>query len=149
MIISCSKCHTINRVPDERAHDGAICANCKALLLPAESVDLTDTSFDKVIGTTQGVPVVVDFWAPWCGPCRMMAPMYHQAASQLRGEAILAKLDTEANRITFARFVIRSIPTVVIFLDGQELARFSGARSSAEIVHWVRDQKKASLNQAR
>lgn len=140
MEITCTQCHTINRVPAERIHDGPICASCKTLLLPAVPVELTDVSFDQVVGATHGIPVVVDFWAPWCGPCKMMSPMYHDAARELQGEAILAKLDTEANQMTAARFSIRSIPTVAIFLDGRELARFSGARSAAEIVRWVRDQ---------
>lgn len=140
MEIACTQCHTINRVPAERIHDGAVCASCKTALLPVAPVELTDASFDQVVGATHGIPVVVDFWAPWCGPCKMMAPMYHEAASLLQGEAILAKLDTQENQMSGARFGIRSIPTVAIFLDGRELARFSGVRPTAEIVRWIRDQ---------
>ncbi len=141
MDITCSHCQAINRVPAERAHDGAICAKCKTPLLPDEPLDLDGDVLDAVLANTRGVPVVVDFWAPWCGPCQVMAPLYHEAAIALHGEAILTKLDTEANQVAAARHGIRSIPTVAIFLDGREIARSTGARPAAEIVRWVRAQR--------
>ncbi|MBS1210708.1 MAG: thiol reductase thioredoxin [Proteobacteria bacterium] len=136
MEIVCSHCKTINRVPTERILDGPACGACKQPILPPEPVELTAANFDTVI-TRSGLPVVIDFWAPWCGPCRAMAPMYADAAKQLHGRAVLAKLDTEAHPNIAARFGIRSIPTLAIFKAGQEVAREAGARPAAEIVRWV------------
>lgn len=141
MDITCSHCQAINRVPAERARDGAICAKCKTPLLPDEPLELDGETLDAVIANTRGVPVVVDFWAPWCGPCQVMAPLYHEAAIELQAEAILTKLDTEANQVAAARHGIRSIPTLAVFLDGREIARSAGARPAAEIVRWVRAQR--------
>lgn len=136
MEIVCPHCKTINRVPAERLQDAPVCGACKQAILPAEPIHLTAGNFDALIERSE-LPVVVDFWAPWCGPCRAMAPMFAEAAKQLHGRAILGKLDTEAETAIAARFGIRSIPTLAIFKGGRELTREAGARPTADIVRWV------------
>ena len=135
MHVVCPQCSATNRIPDERLGDGPVCARCKAPLLEAEPFALDDANFDTYVGRT-GLPVVVDFWADWCGPCRMMAPQFEAAARQLP-QVRFAKVDTEAARQTAARFAIRSIPTLMLFRDGVEVARQAGAMSAADIVRWV------------
>jgi thioredoxin 2 len=136
MQIVCCHCHTTNRLPEARLAEGPACGACHRPLLPATPVPLSDADFANFIARTE-LPVLVDFWAPWCGPCRTMAPMFEEAARQLQGKVILAKLDTEASPVTAARYGIRSIPTLALFRAGQEVAREAGARPAAEIVRWV------------
>ena len=135
MRLVCTNCGAINRVPDERLGDDPACGTCKARLLSAEPFALTDTSFNKFISHS-GLPVVVDFWAAWCGPCKMMAPHFSEAAKQMP-RARFAKVDTEAATLTSARFSIRSIPTLVLFKGGQEIARQSGAMQAGDIARWI------------
>jgi thioredoxin 2 len=97
---------------------------------------LTDANFDAMVGKTE-LPIVVDFWAPWCGPCRMMAPQFERAAQQLKGRALLAKVNSDDNPRTAARYAIRSIPTLVMFERGNEVKRLSGALQAPQIVGWV------------
>ena len=114
-----------------------MCGKCGEPLFSGRPAVLTDASFRKHVEKSD-IPVVVDFWADWCGPCKMMAPQFEQAAKELEPGVRLAKLDTDAAQGTAARFNIRSIPTLVLFRDGREVARQPGAMSAADIVRWVR-----------
>ena len=131
--IACAACGATNRVPAARLSEDPSCGRCGAALLPGEPVELTDANFEQVAART-GLPLVVDFWAPWCGPCRMMAPAFEQAAAQLKGRAVLAKVNSDENPALSARFGIRSIPTLVRLEGGREVNRVSGALPAGQIV---------------
>jgi thioredoxin 2 len=131
--VACAACGAVNRVPAERLADDPVCGRCGHALLAGVPVELTDANFDAVVGKTE-LPVLVDFWAPWCGPCRMMAPAFAQAAAQTKGRALLVKVNSDDNPRLAARFGIRSIPTLVRLDGGRETARQAGAVPAAAIV---------------
>jgi thioredoxin 2 len=134
--VVCPHCHTTNRVARARLDDAATCGKCRRPLLSGEPFALDAANFDRHVGASE-LPLVVDFWAPWCGPCRMMAPAYEQVAAKLAPRVRLAKVDTEAEPAIAARFGIRSIPTLVVFRDGREIARTSGALGAPQLTQWI------------
>lgn len=134
--IVCPSCGAKNRVPRERLAESPDCGNCSTPLMAAKPMDVSAEVFDRYIAGTE-LPVVVDCWAAWCGPCKSMAPHYEKAAGALP-EVRFLKLDTDLAPQQSARYAIRSIPTLLLFLDGQEIARQSGAMPAQAIVDWVR-----------
>jgi thioredoxin 2 len=122
-----------------RLKDKPKCGNCHKLLFLAHPIELTVSNFHKHINGS-GIPVVVDFWAPWCGPCKMMAPQFVQAAGRLEPAVRLAKVNTESEQGLGAQFNIHSIPTLVLFKNGIELARQPGAMGVDDIVRWVQSR---------
>jgi thioredoxin 2 len=134
--IVCPQCQAVNRVPAERLGESPDCGRCHRPLFIGKPVELTTADFERHM-TRSDIPLLVDFWAPWCGPCRMMAPAYEQAATQLEPKFRVVKVNTEEEQALGARFGIRSIPTLGLFLHGHEIARQAGAMGTADIVRWA------------
>ena len=136
LLLPCPHCGATNRVPVARIDETPDCGRCGKPLRQGQPIELGDADFDAVVGATR-LPVLVDFWAPWCGPCRMMAPAFEQAGRQLAGRALLVKVNSDDSPRLSGRFGIRSIPTLVLVHQGRELARVSGALTTPQIVQWV------------
>jgi len=138
--VACAHCATENRIAGARLGEGPKCGKCSEPLLPGKPVALNDATYDTVIART-GLPVVVDFWAAWCGPCRAMAPQFEAAARSLQSQVLFAKVDTEAAQAVAARAGIRAIPTLILFRGGREIARHSGVMEARALVNWINGQQ--------
>lgn len=139
MNISCPHCNVINRIPEERLQDKPNCGKCKQAIFSGKPVDLTAANYNQHIIKNE-LPVLVDCWASWCGPCQQFAPIFDQAAQNFEPQLRLVKLDTEAEQNIAAQLQIRSIPTLILFKNGKEAARMSGAMPLGQLQQWLRQQ---------
>ena len=137
-LIPCPACNGLNRIPSERLGDAPRCGRCKSPVLPEAPITLNQASFAAQL--KGDLPLLVDVWADWCGPCKAFAPTFAQAAAQLQGRCRLGKLDSEANPQLSAQLGIRSIPSLILFRGGVEVARQSGALPLPQLLAWLRSQ---------
>jgi len=135
--VVCPHCGGINNIPKKESYSKANCGHCKQSLLDTTPQELNTSTFDNLLANSE-IPVIIDFWAPWCGPCKMMGPAFKEAASSFTLQSTFAKLNTESEQNTAAKFNIRSIPTTIAFKNNREIDRISGALSPEDIKNWVK-----------
>jgi thioredoxin 2 len=135
--VVCTQCAAVNRVPRQRLHEAAKCGACKRRLFDGRPAELTDAELERHIASSD-LPVVVDFWAPWCGPCRAMGPVFERTARELERNARFVKVNTDQEQRLASSFDIRGVPTLIIFRSGEERARMAGTMEAARFGAWVR-----------
>jgi len=136
MRVVCPHCLSVNNVPQKESYKKANCGKCKKSLLDTKPIELTNSNFDEVI-VNSDIPVIIDFWAPWCGPCKMMGPVFEKTATKFPLKTLFTKVNTENEQNLGARFGIRSIPTLMIFKDGKEVHRMAGAVDETNLTQLI------------
>ncbi len=136
MKLVCSSCLGVNRVPDERLVDNPKCGKCQHFLLSAEVIEANEALFNKYVANSE-LPVVVDFWAAWCGPCQAMAPVFSELAKEMKGKCVFLKVDTESEQQLSTRFAIRSIPSLKVFKGGKVVAETAGALPKSQLLGFI------------
>lgn len=138
MIIACPHCGGLNRISDEKLNQNPTCGKCQSALFSGKPIEMNSEQFNRVMEKTD-LPMIVDFWATWCGPCQSFAPTFSAAAKQLEPYARLVKVNTETEQAIAAKYNIRSIPTLAIFKNGQEVTRMSGAMNLNQFIEWSKN----------
>ncbi len=136
-LIVCTTCMAVNRIPQDKINSAPQCGKCHDALLAKKAIDIDNKTFQKVIRKTS-LTVIIDFWAPWCGPCKMMTPIFNQAASELHGQYVLLKVNTEQEQQLSSQLGIRSIPTLIAYKKGKEVNRISGGLHKPQLLQWIR-----------
>lgn len=136
MKVVCPHCLSINNVPQKDEYKKANCGKCKQSLLDSPSIKINSNDIDRILSNSE-LPVILDFWAPWCGPCQMMAPVFEEVAKDFALKALFGKINTEDEQFLASRFKIRSIPTLIVFKNGKEVERVSGAMHDEQLISFV------------